>query len=107
MNAYVRRALARRRALRALGGGDSVRVGRRLLVHAREEERLVDAALEDWYAHLHALLDHLTALESRLAGQLRGRQVNRHRSVSSREVCHVVQGKVSRWADVLNEDCST
>src|SRR3954453_6166780 len=77
---------ARRRAigaLRALGGGDAVRaVGRHLLAHTGEEEGFVDAALEDRDAHLHALLDDLTALESCFASELRGREVYRHGSVS-------------------------
>src|SRR4051812_31188778 len=54
--------------------------GRGLLAEVREEQGLVDAALEDRYAHLHALLDHLTALHTGFAGELRGREMDCHRS---------------------------
>src|SRR5687768_3790647 len=40
-----------------------------------KEERLVDPALEDRYAHLHALRDDLTAVHARLSCQLGRRQV--------------------------------
>src|SRR3954447_16372597 len=53
--------------------------GRGLLAEVHQEQRLVDAALEDRHAHLHALLDHLTALQAGFAGELRGREVDCHR----------------------------
>src|SRR3954452_4982878 len=53
--------------------------GRGLLAEVHQEQRLVDAALEDRHAHLHALLDHLTALQTGFAGELRGREVDCHR----------------------------
>src|SRR5215210_6426048 len=65
------------------GGGDALgrcRRGRGLLAEVHQEQGLVDAALEDRHAHLHALLDHLTALQACFAGELRGREVNCHRS---------------------------
>ena len=40
-----------------------------------EEERLVDPALEDRHAHLHALRNDLSAVHARLSGQLGRRQV--------------------------------
>jgi hypothetical protein len=40
-----------------------------------KEERLVDPALEDRYAHLHALRDDLAAVHTRLSCQLGRRQV--------------------------------
>src|SRR5215212_322003 len=42
--------------------------GRGLLAEVHQEQRLVDAALEDRHAHLHALLDHLTALQTGSVG---------------------------------------
>src|SRR3954451_21832059 len=53
--------------------------GRGLLAEVNQEQRLVDAALEDRHAHLHALIDHLTALQTGFAGELRGREVDCHR----------------------------
>src|SRR4051795_12129123 len=67
---------------RSSGGGDAgrrARGGRGLLAEVHQEQRLVDAALEDRHAHLHALLDHLTALQTGFAGELRGREVDCHR----------------------------
>src|SRR3954451_7361542 len=54
--------------------------GRGLLAEVSQEQCLVDAALEDRYPHLHALLDHLTALHTGFAGELRGREMDCHRS---------------------------
>src|SRR3954454_12489386 len=47
-----------------------------------QEESLIDAALEDRDAHLHALRDDFLALEAGLASELRGRQVIGHWLVS-------------------------
>src|SRR3954449_6704894 len=64
------------------------RLGRRLqglsldptsVLERGEEEGLVDAALEDRDAQLHALCDDVTPLEPGLASQLGRRQVNGHR----------------------------
>ena len=64
---------------RPSGGGDLAGMTRLLRRRQlRQEERLVDAALEDRDPHLHALLDHLTSLETGFAGELRGRQVDGH-----------------------------
>ena len=54
-----------------------------LLGQVRHEQRLVDPALEDRDAHLHALLDDLPTLEARLPRELRGREVDCHRAASS------------------------
>src|ERR687883_1294808 len=71
--ADVREALrGRARGLRLL----------RAVAEVGEEERLVDAALEDRDAHLHALRDDFLALEACLASQLGGRQVNGHWQIS-------------------------
>ena len=40
------------------------------------EEGLVDAAVENRYAHLHALEDDLSPLHLHLVGEFGGRQVN-------------------------------
>src|SRR5215210_183799 len=67
---------------RSSGGGYACgrrRGSRGLLAEVHQEQRLVDAALEDRHAHLHALLDHLTALQTGFAGELRGREVDCHR----------------------------
>src|SRR4051794_32708401 len=63
----------------------------RAVAEVREEERLVDAALEDRDAHLHALRDDFLALEACLASQFRGRQVNSHWQISLPwDVCTVL-----------------
>jgi hypothetical protein len=65
--------------VRGFGG----RRGLRRVAEAREEEGLVDPALEDRDAQLHALGDHFLALETCLARELRGRQVICHRMCPS------------------------
>src|SRR4051794_21503884 len=70
-----------------------------LFRHVRQEQGLVDAALEDGDAHLHALLDDLATLEARLPRELRGREMNCHRTATSRAICHVEEegiGSVGR-----------
>src|SRR5215211_298799 len=60
-----------------------------LFREVRQEQGLVDAALEDGDAHLHTLFDDFATLEARLPSELRGREVNCHRPATSCEVCHV------------------
>src|SRR5687768_2798110 len=79
--------------------------GRGLFREVRQEQGLVDAALEDRYAHLHALLDHLAALKAGLPGELRGREMDCHQTATSRAVCHVHR-KVASPPDALNRICS-
>src|SRR3954451_17026094 len=50
-----------------------------LLAQIGEEEGLVDAALEDGHAQLHALIDDFATLHTRFASELGGRQVDCHR----------------------------
>src|SRR5919198_2245723 len=79
--------------------------GRGLLAEVREEQGLVDAALEDRYAHLHALLDHLTALHTGFASELRGREMDCHRSGTL--LWRLLrEGKVAANTDALNGSCS-
>src|SRR4051794_4299474 len=54
--------------------------GRGLLGEVGEEQGLVDTALEDRHAQLHALLDHLATFHAGFARELRGREVNCHRT---------------------------
>ena len=49
------------------GGGS---MGRALLAHVGEEEGLVDSALEDGHAQLHALLDDFATLHAGLSREL-------------------------------------
>src|SRR5215213_6682849 len=90
------------------GGGD-VRgrrmPGRGLLAEVQEEQRLVDAALEDRHAQLHALLNHLAALKACFAGQLRGREVDCHFDCPPIEVC-ALTCKVPGGSDGYNGDPS-
>src|SRR5215212_8115036 len=79
--------------------------GRGLLAEVQKEQRLVDAALEDRHAQLHALLNHLAALQACFAGQLRGREVDCHFCCPPSEVC-ALTWKVSRAHDGLNGDLS-
>src|SRR3954454_22319997 len=65
--------------------------GRGLLAEVHQEQRLVDAALEDRHAHLHALLDHFTELQAGFAGELRGREVDCHRCCPPMEVALCVE----------------
>src|SRR3954466_3123600 len=60
-----------------------------LLFDVGQEQRLIDSALEDRHAQLHALLDDLATLHAGFASELRGREVNCHQSDASCEVCHV------------------
>src|SRR5687768_13007952 len=84
------------------GDGDA----RALLREVRQEQGLVDPALEDGHPHLHALLDDLATLEARLPRELRGREMDCHRTSTSCEVCHV-QMKVASLPDVHNAIRST
>src|SRR5919202_2247096 len=59
------------------------------LAEVREEQRLVDATLEDRHAHFHALLDDLATLHAGLARKFRGREMDCHQTDASCEVCHV------------------
>src|SRR5215211_3247960 len=76
-----RRARRGKRALgpRALRGGALGGRGPGALTEGGQEEGLVDPALEDRDAQLHALRDDFLALEAGLACELRGRQVIGHR----------------------------
>ena len=77
----IRRALLRRAVHRQAGtGGRAVTVACALLGEVRHEQGLVDPALEDGHAHLHALLDDLATLEARLPRELRGREMDCHRT---------------------------
>src|SRR5436190_17034662 len=62
----------------ALGGAHLGGLGEGGLVETCEEEGLVDATLEDGNSELHALDDHFATLQTGLAGQFGGRQVNGH-----------------------------
>src|SRR4051794_31400618 len=67
--------------LRSGGGDPGWRAsGRGLLAEVGDEQGLVDTALEDRHAQLHALLDHLAAFHASFARELRGREVNCHRT---------------------------
>src|SRR5438093_729966 len=50
---------------------------------ARHEQSLVDTALEDRHAQLHALLDDLATLHASFASELRGREMDCHQCDSS------------------------
>src|SRR5215212_1231371 len=80
--------------------------GRGLLAEVQKEQRLVDAALEDRHAQLHALLNHLAALKACFAGQLRGREVDCHLDCPPSEVC-ALTWKVPGASDGHNGDRST
>src|SRR3989449_713687 len=71
---------------------------------ARHEEGLVDAALEDRDAQLHALRDDVPSLEAGLAGELSGRQVNGHRSYVPPACLHRAE-RIARVSDNLNLMC--
>src|SRR3954454_10958653 len=60
-----------------------------LLLDVGQEQRLVDSALEDRHAQLHALLDDLATFHAGFASELRGREMDCHQYESSCEVCHV------------------
>src|SRR5215211_2536791 len=82
---------ARRGALRGGSAGGCpgrFAAGRALLAQVGEEEGLVDAALEDGNAQLHALLDDFATLHAGLSCELGGREVDCHRCASC-AVCHV------------------
>src|SRR4029079_3128536 len=79
--------------------------GRGLLAEVQEEQRLVDAALEDRHAQLHALLNHLAALKACFACQLRGREVDCHFDCPPSEVC-ALTWKVPGGSDGYNGDRS-
>jgi hypothetical protein len=91
-----------KRALRGSVEGGPWRSGRRS--EARHEQRLVDAALEDRDAQLHALRDDVPSLESGLAGELSGRQVNGHRSCVPPACLHRSE-RIARVSDNLNLIC--
>src|SRR5688500_15272671 len=80
-------------------------VDRDLFAEVCEEQGLVDAALEDRHAHFHALLDDLATLHAGFARELRGREMDCHRSGASCEVYHVAS-TVSRPLDGINNKCS-
>src|SRR3954454_18192785 len=89
-------------ALRMASGG-GLRGLRRTdrLADARQEERLVDASLEDRDSQFHALGDDFAPLESGLSCQLGRRQVNGHRSVPPWGV-YSTSTCIARPADILN-----
>src|SRR5215210_1141112 len=72
------------------GGGASGLRTPRGLTEVGEEEGLVDPALEDRDAHLHALRDDFLAFEAGLASELGGRQVIRHWRDPPLDVCNVL-----------------
>ena len=66
------------RAANAYGGGSRPwlpEAAALVFLERSQEQGLVDPALEDRHAHLHALRDDLTAVHTRLPCQLGGRQV--------------------------------
>src|SRR3954453_23977102 len=83
-----------RRALRGPSGGGALgrRARGRGVAERREEECLVDSALEDRDAQLHALLDHVAPVKAGLARELGGRQM----------ICHWAfpPGRLRRWAHI-------
>ena len=87
-----------KRALRRSVEGGLWRSGRRS--EARHEQGLVDAALEDRDAQLHALRDDVPSLEAGLAGELSGRQVNSHRSCEP-PACLQRAERIARVSDNL------
>jgi hypothetical protein len=91
-----------KRALRRSVEGGLWRSCRRS--EARHEQGLVDAALEDRDAQLHALRDDVPSLESGLAGELSGRQVNGHRSCVPPACLHRPE-RIARVSDNLNLMC--
>src|SRR5512133_4165907 len=91
-----------KRGLRRSVEGGLRRSGRRS--EARHEEGLVDAALEDGDAQLHALRDDVPSLEPCLAGELSGRQVNSHRSCEPPACLHRAE-RIARASDNLNLIC--
>src|SRR6185312_13546388 len=91
-----------KRALRGSVEGGLWRSGRRS--EARHEQGLVDAALEDRDAQLHALRDDVPSLEAGLAGELSGRQVNSHRSCEPPACLHRA-ARIARVSDNLNLMC--
>src|SRR3954470_3588292 len=48
------------------------------LLKGADEEGLVDPALEDRYAELHALADYFAPVHASFPSELRGRQMDRH-----------------------------
>src|ERR1700754_1524720 len=72
---YPERRATRRRLRRDLRGA--------LLLDICHEQRLVDSALEDRHAQLHALLNDLAPFHAGFASELRGREMDCHQYVSS------------------------
>src|SRR3954447_26931392 len=68
--------------------GAALGLGQRALVLAllegAEEQRLVDATLEDRDTELHALRDYFAPVHAGFTSELGGRQVDRHRFSSCR-----------------------
>src|SRR3954468_6005312 len=91
-----------KRGLRGSVEGGLWRSGRRS--EARHEEGLVDAALEDRDAQLHALRDDVPSLEAGLAGELSGRQVYGHRGCEPPACLHRAE-RIARVSDNLNLMC--
>src|SRR5829696_4011743 len=73
---YSRRRLRRRRSC-----GRHLRTA--LLLYVGQEQGLVDSALEDRHAQLHALLNDLATLHAGFASELRGREMDCHQYESS------------------------
>src|SRR3954452_4818167 len=91
-----------KRGLRRSVEGGLWRSGRRS--EARHEEGLVDAALEDRDAQLHALRDDVPSLYAGLAGELSGRQVYGHRGCEPPACLHRAE-RIARVSDNLNLMC--
>src|SRR3954454_17067469 len=83
-------------SLRGDGGG--LRLLR--MAEIGQEERLVDSALEDRDAHLHALRDDFLALEASLASQFGGRQVICHWQISLPWDCLQRPAHIARVSDI-------
>src|SRR3954453_13466766 len=54
-----------------------------LLLDVGQEQGLINSALEDRHAQLHALLDDLATLHAGFASELRGREMDCHQYESS------------------------
>src|SRR4051794_16234479 len=75
------------------------------VAEVRNEERLVDPAVEYRDTHLHALGDHVSPLHLQLVGELGGRQVNSHynSSLSLVQMYIASAGHVNRFRRKLHD----
>src|SRR6185295_6206673 len=80
-----------------LGAGELL-LPRRVL-HAAEEQGLVDPPLEDRHPELHALRDDFAAVHTCLPSELGGRQVDRHLCLPPRRLPGVLRRVSAHWAE--------